>query len=82
MDRAIGYNVSLQITTIRWQLDNSLLWWPALKLVMGCYDTGSDTDTGFRYFFGFWRKSIAESIGIQKNEKLVMGGSDTGSDKK
>jgi hypothetical protein len=49
---------------------------------MGCYDTGSDTDTGFRYFFGFSRKSIAESIGIQIGEKLVMGGSDTGSDKK
>ena len=43
---------------------------------MGCYDTGSDTDTGFRYFFGFSRKSIAESIGIQIGEKLVMGGSD------
>ena len=45
-------------------------------------DTGSDTDTGFRYFVGFWRKSIGESIGTQKAEKLVMGGSDTGSDKK
>jgi hypothetical protein len=48
---------------------------------MGCYDTGSDTDTGFRYFFGFSRKSIAEWIAIQIGEKLVMGGSDTGSDK-
>jgi len=45
-------------------------------------DTGFDTDTGFRNFFGFSRKSIGESIGILKTEKLVMGDTDTGSDKK
>jgi hypothetical protein len=45
------------------------------------YDTGSDTDTGFRNFFGFQRKSTWESIEVRENAKLVMGDSDIGSDK-
>ena len=45
-------------------------------------DTGSDTDTGFRNFFGFSRKSTGESIEVRDNAKLVIGGSDIASDKK
>jgi hypothetical protein len=45
-------------------------------------DNGSDTDTGFRNFFGFSRKSPGESIEVRENAKLVMGCSDIGSDKK
>ena len=42
-------------------------------LVMFRSDTGSDTDTGFRYFSGFSRKSSAESIGMQKKRKISDG---------
>jgi hypothetical protein len=37
--------------------------------------------SGFRNFFGFSRKSTGESIEVRENAKLVMGGSDIGTDK-
>ena len=37
--------------------------------------------SGFRNFFGYSRKSTRESIGMLESAKLVMGGSDIGSDK-